>query len=138
MRFTKKNLIKRYGIPIRIYQGNQFDDGGMDDQGQYIPANTNDQPYIDDVEPVIPADNSNSSDTLITDDSGQSINFSFEWYSKHRVQVGTIIKLKNDDDETRWQRLIVIGPDRYNQLADICMYYLKDSSQEANNDDPDL
>lgn len=138
MRFTKKRLIKRYGIPIRLYQGSQFDDGGMDDQGQYIPANTNDQPYIDDVEPVIPADNSNSSDTLITDDSGQSISFSFEWYSKHNVPAGTIIKLKNGDDETRWQRLIVIGPDRYNQLADIYMYYLKDSSQEANNDDPNL
>ena len=137
MKFIKKRLIRRYAIPVRVYQSNLISDGGMKN-GEHILPDTSSQPYIEVNEPVIPSSNSSDSDLVYMDSTGATINYQYEWYSLSKHAVGTVIAIGMTDDEPDGTQLVIVGEDVYNSLTDIHIYYLKLNSGELNNDDPNL
>lgn len=137
MKFIKKRLIRRYAIPVRVYQSNLISDGGTKN-GEHILPDTSNQPYTEVKEPVIPSSNSSDSDLIYMDSTGATVNYQYEWYSLSKHQVGTIIAIGMTDDKPDGTQLVIVGEDVYNSLTDIHIYYLKLNSGELNNDDPNL
>lgn len=137
MKFIKKRLIRRYAIPVRVYQSNLISDGGTKN-GEHILPDASSQPYIEVNEPVIPSSNSSDSDLVYMDSTGATINYQYEWYSISKHQVGTVIAIGMTDDEPDGTQLVIVGENVYNSLTDIHIYYLKLNSGELNNDDPNL
>ena len=137
MKFIKKRLIRRYAIPVRVYQSNLISDGGTKN-GEHILPDVSNQPYIEVNEPVIPSSNSSESDLVYMDSTGATINYQYEWYSMSKHHVGTVIAIGMTDDEPDGTQLVIVGEDVYDSLTDIHIYYLKLNSGELNNDDPNL
>ncbi|GAX06999.1 hypothetical protein IWT25_02347 [Secundilactobacillus pentosiphilus] len=134
MKFSKKSLIKRYGIPIRIYQNTSYQDGGTSLTGDFMRTDFRKQPYTDVSEPVAPVSpNANANQIILTSD-GKSINCNHEWYSLQDVPFGTVVAIKTGEDEDHWEYLQVVGKDPYYGLSDACIYYLRSNSQEVNSD----
>lgn len=137
MKFSKKSLIKRYGIPIRIYQNTSYTDGGTTLTGDFLRTDFRQQPYIDDSEPITPVSPNADADAkqIILTGDGKSVNYSHEWYSMHlNVPLGTVVAIKNGDDDTQWEYLQVVGQDPYYGISDACIYYLRSNSQEVQSD----
>lgn len=135
MKFIKRNLIKRYGIPIRIYRNTSYQDGGITLTGDFLRTNFREQPYIDVSEPIAPVSpNANANQIILTGD-GKSINCSHEWYSLQDVPFGTIVAIKTGNDDQNWEFLQVVGKDPYYGMSDACIYYLRSNSQEVNSDE---
>lgn len=135
MKFIKRNLIKRYGIPIRIYRNTSYQDGGITLTGDFLRTNFREQSYIDVSEPIAPVSpNANANQIILTGD-GKSINCSHEWYSLQDVPFGTIVAIKTGNDDQNWECLQVVGKDPYYGMSDACIYYLRSNSQEVNSDE---
>ena len=138
MKFVKKHLIRRYAIPVRVYQSNLITDGSTNGTGEHIPQDIASQSYTDVNEPVIPSSNSSDSDLTYMDSTGATINYQYEWYSLSKHAIGTVIAIGRTDDNPNGTQLAIVGEDVYNELTDIHIYYLKLNSGELSNDDPNL
>lgn len=134
MKFIKKSLIKRYGIPIRVYRNTSYKDGGITLTGEFLPTDFRKQPYIDISEPIVPVSpNANANQVILTAD-GKSINCSHEWYSLQSVPFGTVVGIKTGTDDIQWEYLQVVGQDNYYGMSDASIYYLRSNDQEVNSD----
>ncbi|MFT8525235.1 MAG: hypothetical protein ABF753_03385 [Lentilactobacillus hilgardii] len=132
MKFIKKNLIKRYGIPIRVYQNTSYKDGGIAFTGDFLRTDFRQQPYSDISEPIVPVSpNANANQVILTAD-GKSVNCSHEWYSLQDVPFGSVVAIKTGDDATQWEYLQVVGKDPYYGMSDASIYYLRSNDQEVN------
>ncbi|VDG31377.1 hypothetical protein [Lactobacillus kunkeei] [Lactiplantibacillus mudanjiangensis] len=132
MKFKLRKLIRKFGQPIRIYDGSRVTDGTTNAMGEFIPTKSDGKPYVEDTEPIIPTSGANIfADNLNALAGGLVENYSAVWYSKHDVEEGTVVSVvRADGTEKKFE---VSKKSDYGPIADIKFYYLQESDQHAAN-----